>query len=299
MKGARGQDELTEAEKQDLVCLARFSSVRLAHQAGTAILSMGEWYVVLRCEREWGLYVRSDAAAEAGRLVWLYQQEGQGPAAIPVSLSTGEPRKVAPWHLVPYPVVIMLVFWISMTDAGSGWVEAGRFDSLRIRAEGEWWRLVTPLFLHADAHHVLGNVFGGLFFGGLLALRIGPAAVYGVALFSGIAGNFINLVTFRDASHLSIGASTAVFGLLGGLVGLRLSEMAGAGGSAPAVRHARWMRAGVFGIGLVLLGWLGSGGARTDVPAHLYGFTSGGLLLFAAGSLKRRLRRPGVLPDGA
>ena len=107
----------------------------------------------------------------------------------------------------------------------------------------------------------------------------GPARTYALAVISGVAGNALNLLTFWSTPHFSIGASTAVFGVLGAVVGLPLRESLRAAARArhsPVSRkHSFWMAGGVFGTGLVLLGWLGTGGARTDVPAHFYGFVSG------------------------
>ncbi len=274
---------LSEEERADLVCLAHFPSGKSAHEAGTVLLTQGHWYVVFQEQhRRWGLYVRSAIVKEAASLVEKNLHETLPPPEYPVT--QGQPKQVAPWHLVPAPLLLMIVFWISTTEPGRSIVETGRFDSVRILSDGEWWRLVTPLFLHADSAHLLGNVFGGLAFGGLLASRIGTTKAYAMALFSGIAGNGLNLLTFRDTPHFSIGASTAVFGLLGALVGLRLNELIRNKSvipSDPAVRrHALRTRFGIFGIGLVLLGWLGTGGERTDVPAHLYGFASGFVFLF-------------------
>jgi rhomboid protease GluP len=284
---------LSEEEKADLVCLAHFSSGKSAHQAGTVLLTQGYWYVIFQeQDNRWGLYVQSAIAKEAARLVEKNLNETRPLPENPAPQD--HPHRIAPWHLIPAPLLLMIVFLISATEPGRSIVETGRFDSIRILSDGEWWRLVSPLFLHADTAHLLGNIFGGLAFGGLLASRIGITQTYAVALISGIAGNGLNLLTFRNTPHLSIGASTAVFGLLGALVGLRLSELmrddAAIRSDPAARRHALRIRFGIFGIGLVLLGWLGTGGVRTDVPAHLYGFASGLILLFLSASICENLR---------
>jgi len=197
----------------------------------------------------------------------------------------------------------MIIYGLSTSERGSHLVETGRFDSLRILQNGEWWRLVSPLFLHADTTHLLGNVFGGLLFGGLLATRIGAAKTYLIALLSGIAGNSLNLLTYHSSPHLSIGASTAVFGLLGALTGLRLREMlhneSGTGHIPVTRRHSRRLRYGVLGIGLFLLAVMGSGGAWTDVPAHFYGFISGLLILFFSRTRPSPTTRSNILNRAA
>jgi membrane associated rhomboid family serine protease len=280
------ETKLTEEEKADLICLAYFPSRQSAHQAGTVLLTQKHWYVLFPSKDQWGLYVRSAIAEEATKLVEKNRREI---AAVPLpapDVTAPPPIAVAPWHLIPAPLLLMIIFGLSTSEKGAALVDSGRFDSLRILNNGEWWRLASPLFLHADAPHLLGNVLGGLLFGGLLASRIGAAKTYLIALLSGIAGNSLNLWTFRNTPHLSIGASTAVFGLLGALIGLRLRELLHGESNTPhipvSLRHARRIRYGVLGIGLFILSWMGIGGALTDVSAHLYGFISGLLILFLA-----------------
>jgi len=280
-------NRLSEEERADLICLALFPSSRSAHEAGTVILTQNDWYAVFPSNGQWGLYVRSAIAEEAFRLIEQNRKElSLSPPAPPGSPAPSS-KSVAPWHLIPAPLFLMIIFVLSSPERGAPLVKAGRFDSLRIHQNGEWWRLVTPLFLHADTTHLLGNVFGGLFFGGLLASRIGVAKTYLVALLSGIAGNSLNLLTFRHTQHLSIGASTAVFGLLGALTGLRLREMLRDGSGSRRIsvsrRHSRRIRYGILGIGLVMLSWMGFGGQWTDVPAHFYGFISGLFILLFNG----------------
>lgn len=277
-------DCLSSEEKADLVCLALFSSAQAAHEAGTVILTQFAWYAVFSSNGQWGLYVRSAIAAEAAKLVEQNLNEINFTALLPAGLTTPQPKPVAPWHLIPAPLFLMILYGLSTSEKGAHLVEAGCFDSLRIHENGEWWRLISPLFFHADMIHLLGNVLGGLLFGGLLASRIGAANTYLVALLSGMAGNGLNFLTFRNTPHLSIGASTAVFGMLGALIGIRLGELLHQeSGKRPIPvirRHSRRIRYGVLGFGLVLLDWMGTGGGLTDVPAHVYGFISGLLLLF-------------------
>jgi rhomboid protease GluP len=131
---------------------------------------------------------------------------------------------------------------------------------------GELYRCVTALMLHADAAHLVGNLVGIGVFGTALCAMTGAGAGWSMILFSGISGNLLNAVLQRS-SHLSIGASTAIFGSLGAL-------------SVLAFRHRsqlsarRWRALLPLGSGVALLGFLGSA-EGTDVMAHLFGFLSG------------------------
>ena len=74
----------------------------------------------------------------------------------------------------------------------------------------------------------------------------------------------------RDAEHLSIGASTAVFAALGLLVAAQCTLR------TLAVRHVR-MREFLLpvGAGLGLLAYLGVGDQQTDYTAHFFGLVAG------------------------
>ena len=77
------------------------------------------------------------------------------------------------------------------------------------------WRYVTALFTHANIGHLLSNLFALGLFGSILEGRIGSKRL--VALFLG-AGIVINLIPFYARS---LGASGAIFALIGCLIMLR------------------------------------------------------------------------------
>ncbi|HZC14484.1 MAG TPA: rhomboid family intramembrane serine protease, partial [Thermoleophilaceae bacterium] len=83
-------------------------------------------------------------------------------------------------------------------------------------ADGEYWRLVTSGFLHAGFFHLLFNMFSLYILGSLLEPAIGRlrfALIYFVSL---LAGSFGALLVEPDA--LTVGASGAIFGLMGAAV---------------------------------------------------------------------------------
>lgn len=87
-------------------------------------------------------------------------------------------------------------------------------------AQGEWWRLVTPMFLHADFMHLLMNMFSLFILGPDLEKIAGKARFFTIFFLSGI---FANLVTYfvqgvTYGPHL--GASGAIFGLFGAFLAL-------------------------------------------------------------------------------
>ena len=134
----------------------------------------------------------------------------------------------------------------------------------------EPWRAMTSLTLHADIEHLCGNLFFGALFGVLVTQLLGSGAGWLMILLAGFGGNAINALV-QSETHRSLGASTAVFGALGLLVGYEFMRRKKI--ELPAVQ--RWAPPI---LGAFLLGWLGFGGGDTDVMAHVFGFLVGGAL---------------------
>ncbi|CAH2031463.1 rhomboid family intramembrane serine protease [Trichlorobacter ammonificans] len=162
------------------------------------------------------------------------------------------------------------------------WLQLGMAQADLIR-DGEWWRLVTALTLHADLQHLLGNlVIGGLFVL-LLCRETGSGLGWSLILAAGTLGNLAN-AWLQNADHRSVGGSTAVFGAVGILAAI----------SAIRYRHhLRRRRLLPVAAALALLVLLGSEGEHTDLGAHLFGLLAGFLLGLPAGLLLIRHRRPG------
>ncbi|RME22406.1 MAG: rhomboid family intramembrane serine protease [Deltaproteobacteria bacterium] len=140
-------------------------------------------------------------------------------------LFAGMQRPWLTWSLVGLLVAIHLLLGLRLllTDRVGivGVVTAPRPDALLIRAgamyapridHGEVWRLVSCIFLHGDGVHIL---FNGVALAGLGRLN---EAIYGrrrlLFLFvaAGLAGSTLS---YLGGHRLSIGASGAVFGLMG------------------------------------------------------------------------------------
>ena len=164
----------------------------------------------------------------------------------------------------------LLAFHLGLESAGrwASFLEIGRSQAVLV-LEGQWWRLVTALTLHADLPHVLGNTLFGGFFLAAVAGRLGIGLAALGFIVTGTLGNFANAI-YYGSGHSSIGASTGVFGLVGVLAGLaawRRHRTASPGRGA-------WV---AFAAGLGIVAMLGSGGPGVDFSAHLFGLAAGGL----------------------
>jgi membrane associated rhomboid family serine protease len=84
-------------------------------------------------------------------------------------------------------------------------------------AHGDWWRLITATFLHYGPFHLLLNMLALYWFGSLLEQRIGSGRFLALYLVSGLAGSAGALLW--SPLTPTVGASGAIFGILGaGLV---------------------------------------------------------------------------------
>lgn len=75
---------------------------------------------------------------------------------------------------------------------------------------GEWWRLITPVFLHIGFSHLLYNIVVIYFLGAELENIIGHFRYFILYLLSALLGN---MASFALNTSISAGASTAIFGL--------------------------------------------------------------------------------------
>ncbi|WP_319405065.1 rhomboid family intramembrane serine protease [uncultured Desulfosarcina sp.] len=161
---------------------------------------------------------------------------------------------------------IHLAVWAS--SAPEDYLDVFGANARRI-VDGEVYRCATALVLHADAAHVAGNMAGMILFGGAVCGVTGSGVGWLMILASGIFGNLMNAFAY-ETGHLSVGASTAVFGAVGILCAFQAVNAAKTGKG--------WKRTAlVFGSGVALLVFLGTS-ARSDLAAHLFGFFSGALM---------------------
>ncbi len=207
-------------------------------------------------------------------------------------LVEAEPRRVARGRAWPGAVVYVALLgalhWAATYGAfGRAWYAAGRLDGERFR-EGEWWRAVTSLGLHAGAGHLVSNVVFGALFGALLAEACGAGLAWLLFLAAGVLGNVADVV-LRPEPHTAVGASTAIFGAIGALGAHEWVR--GFHGARDVLRRAAPLVGGV-----ILLGYLGGGGGsaeNTDVLAHVTGFVAGTALGLVAAAW-RPLRTAGT-----
>jgi membrane associated rhomboid family serine protease len=127
--------------------------------------------------------------------------------------------------------------------------------------EGDWWRLITAAFLHYGPFHLIMNMLALYWFGTLLEKRIGSGKYLLLYIVSGLAGSAGALL--MDPTVPTVGASGAIFGILGAGLVLEQQRDYVFGGSA----------LGVIVINLVLTFSI----ASISIGGHLGGLLGGAI----------------------
>ncbi len=85
---------------------------------------------------------------------------------------------------------------------------------------GEWWRVVTAMFVHVGIIHLATNMWCLWNLGLLGEPLIGPFGVFAAYVLSGAAGNLLSIAVslYYGADSVGAGASGAVFGIAGVLI---------------------------------------------------------------------------------
>ncbi|HMF31627.1 MAG TPA: rhomboid family intramembrane serine protease [Candidatus Lokiarchaeia archaeon] len=142
-------------------------------------------------------------------------------------------------------------------------------NNILILQYGEWWRLFTANWVHADILHIASNMVALLIFGLALENTVKKWQYLAIYLVSGFFGNVASLF-LSDPYVYSLGASGCIFGVLAAsfVVNRRLDPTALIMGI-------------IFTIFFIIL----SIGPDIDVFAHIFG-AAGGLLFGYAFSTK-------------
>lgn len=137
------------------------------------------------------------------------------------------------------------------------------------------WRFVGALFLHGDFGHLLYNMFALLFFGSVLERLVGGRRFLWIYFVAGIGANLLSVFFYPS----SLGASGAIFGVIGALVLIRPSLTVFAFGLPMPL----FIAGGIWAMGDIMgaVGYfMGNPFNNTGNLAHLSGMFLG--LLFGA-----------------
>jgi rhomboid protease GluP len=150
------------------------------------------------------------------------------PPRVPPPYSSGQdgvpypPRQVRVQSRVSQPTItytliginaaVFLLQLASQTFAGVDYLAALGMKANNLILQGQYWRLLTPMFLHASILHIGFNMYALFVLGPGLERQYGHGRFLLLFVLSGFAGN---VLSFLFSPYPSLGASTAIFGLIG------------------------------------------------------------------------------------
>lgn len=186
--------------------------------------------------------------------------------------------------------LINVIVFTFCTLSGDLLYNYGRLRLLEVES-GQWYRLITSMFLHGDMSHLTGNMIMLFFLGNIVEKELGHTKYFILYFLSGLAGGFASL--FVQSARLqmgmelvgSIGASGAIFGMLGGLLWLLIRNK----GKLAELSFTRVL----FLVCYALYG--GLTGTNVDNAAHFGGLAAGFFLAVILYRKKRRKEREETL----
>ncbi|WP_263359037.1 rhomboid family intramembrane serine protease [Acidicapsa ligni] len=161
-------------------------------------------------------------------------------------------------------------------------MHSGANNPVHVLIYGEWWRIITAMFVHVGIIHLATNMWCLWNLGLLAEPLLGPAGVFAAYILSGAAGNLLSIgydSFFKSGTLVGAGASGAVFGIAGVLIILLKSKRL----PIPPKELAGLRRYVIYFALINFVLGFGSMAVRTAVQidnmAHLGGFLGG--ILFA------------------
>ncbi len=218
------------------------------------------------------------------------QPTASAPELTPLPAAPPSPA-VSPWRrrlsrfpatygLLGATVLVYVAQEVSLQLTGVDWVvQWGAKFGPAIR-NGQVWRLVTPLLLHANLLHLFANMYSLNAIGPAVERLFGTRRMLTFYILAGVAGVILSLAF---SPYASVGASGAIFGLLGAL-GMFLFRHRRTFGPASQVQLRQIVIVALLNLGLGLMPGIDNWG-------HLGGLLAGAAL---AASLGPQLEPVGV-----
>ena len=92
----------------------------------------------------------------------------------------------------------------------------GSMSNAKVFSDGEWWRLLFHMYLHAGVLHMLFNVIALLFIGKVVEKKIGSLCYLVLYHIIAVVNAIIMCLIFPDS--ISVGASAGIFGIIVGFL---------------------------------------------------------------------------------
>jgi len=259
--------------REGLACVGTYPRLLQANERALVIAAMGlPYWIFHQEEARFLLCVEQAHEQRAAAELALYEVERRQNPFRRIRRRLGNAARQAPTASLFVFIWAMACFFLLQHRGPEWWADAGTLSPKAVLEQGQWWRLVTALTLHADLAHIGANLASGICFGFFLLPMFGTGFTWSAILLSGTLGNLFNALFYRGEPHFSIGSSTAVFGSLGILVGAQIAAQL-----ASSRKLRFWEIIVPIGAGAALLAYLGVGDKDqpVDFMAHFWGLIAG------------------------
>lgn len=130
-----------------------------------------------------------------------------------------EPMMIS-WMLLLANLAVLIVSYLSLLIFGRDYVFLwGGLNGDKV-FNGEWWRMVTSMFIHIDIMHFFWNAYILYYMCPPLEKKIEPSKFLSLYFFAGLVGNILTILL---KPHIwSAGASGCLYGIIGAYLGLHL-----------------------------------------------------------------------------
>lgn len=185
----------------------------------------------------------------------------------------GMKKPIITYGLITLNVIVFLFMMAMPSVEALVKLQLNFSNNAKVLVSGEWYRLITSVFMHANLLHLIVNMYALSIVGKTIESYFGKVKYLLIYLLSGITSSLLSSLFLK--SSVSLGASGAIFGLLGAFLYF-------------AYKYRMYM-AGVIknqllpiivvnlAIGLV---------PGIDMAGHIGGFVSGLLIAFAVGDME-------------
>ncbi|MCL2171204.1 MAG: rhomboid family intramembrane serine protease [Defluviitaleaceae bacterium] len=220
------------AEKNSLrhsVCIHIFAGDEITPEIGNLIDSTQDYMMAEHYDAHFGVRLTDGTISASSR-----QPADLDSAAAKIAMALGRPisnaaaRRVGiatpiaarPYLCYAFMIVNILIFAIMEIYGSSNdiatLVRFGAIERGLVMTHGQYWRLLTPIFVHIGIMHLLFNLGSLLIFGTRAERYFGHVKFLIIYIITGVAGNIAMIATADQT--VGAGASGSIFGAIGAIL---------------------------------------------------------------------------------
>jgi len=178
-------------------------------------------------------------------------------------------------YTITYSLIAINVMMYIVTVFYSGFIDnfplqklidLGAMNGILVVLKGEWYRILMAMFLHSGLMHIAMNMFSLYIVGKGIELYFSKSSYLIIYFMSGFFGSLVSL--YMHSNSVGVGASGAIFGLFGAIVGFFLYHKDRLGDKAKNILKE-------FTVILILNLVLGLSISSIDLSAHIGGLLVG------------------------